>query len=415
MTKKIISLCLSAVMMLSFAGCNKKGEEESSASNATNVTVAVAAKQDVSNVITYTGELKAAQDASVSSKIGAKITNIRVDIGDFVSAGTVLATLDGTDYHNAYNQALAAYNSAVAAYNNVANGSTEQSKISVNQALSNAQTAYDNALADYERQKQLFEIGAISQVAFDACKTQLDTAKLALETAQQNHDLTTNVVAPGSVKSAEASVASAKAALDTASSNLGNTSITAPISGYIASNTAKIGQMASPGVELFAISNSNSVDVEVNVTASVIPYIEVGTPAQINVSSASVKDVEGMVTVASPVKNPKTGMYTVRVTIDNTDGKLMVGMPAEITLTTDTAVNSIAIPSEALLEDNEGQTYVYVVGKDNKAVRKNVEIGIEDIEFTQISSGIKEGDKVVVTGKEYISEKNNQVKVVEDK
>jgi len=413
LNKRIICLCLSAVMMLSFAGCKKKAEDEVAA-NATNVTVSVAKEQDISNIITYTGELKAAEDASVSSKIAAKIRAIHVDIGDYVQAGTVLATLDGTDYQNAYNQALAGYNSAVAAYNNVANGSSEQSKISVNQALANAQTAYDNALADYNRQKQLYDIGAISQVAFDACKTQLDTAKLALDTAQQNHDLTVDVVAPGSVKSAQASMESAKAALDTARSNLGNTSITAPISGYVASNNAKIGQMATAGVELFAISNSKSVDVEVNVTASVIPYIEVGTPAKISVKSADIENIEGTVTVASPVKNPKTGMYTVRVTIDNEEGKLMVGMPADITLTTDTAANAVAIPSEALLEDSEGTTYVYIAN-GNKAERKDVEIGIEDTEFTQVISGIKAGDKVIVTGKEYLSEKNNDINITEEK
>lgn len=389
---------MSAVMMLSFAGCKKKAKDDVAA-NATNVTVAIAQEQDVSNVITYTGELKAEEVASVSSKIAAKIRAIHVDIGDYVEAGKVLASLDGTDYQNAYNQALAAYN-------NVASGSSEQSKISVNQALANAQTAYDNALADFNRQKQLFEIGAISQVAFDACKTQLETAKRALDTAQQNRDLTVNVVAPGNT-------ASAKAALDTASSNLANTVVTAPISGYIASNNAKIGQMAAAGVELFSISNSKSVNVEVNVTASVIPYIEVGTPAKISVKSAAIDDIEGTVTVASPVKNPQTGMYTVRVTVDNEDGKLMVGMPAQITLTTDTAVSAIAIPSEALLEDTDGKTYVYVAN-GNKAERRDVEIGIEDTEFTQVTSGISAGDKVIVTGKEYISEKNNDINIIED-
>lgn len=386
---------MSAVMMLSFAGCKKKAEDAASA-NATNVTVAVAKEQDISNIITYTGELKSAEDASVSSKIAAKIRAIHVDIGDYVEAGTLLASLDGTDYQNAYNQALASYN-------NVANGSSEQSKISVNQALANAQTAYDNALADFNRQKQLFEIGAISQVAFDACKTQLETAKLALDTAQQNRDLTVNVVAPGNA-------ASAKAALDTASSNLSNTAITAPISGYIASKNAKIGQMAAAGVELFSISNSKSVNVEVNVTASVIPYIEVGTPAKISVKSAAVENIEGTVTVASPVKNPQTGMYTVRVTVDNADGKLMVGMPAEITLTTDTAVDAVAIPSDALLEDADGKTYVYIA-KDNKAERRDVEVGIENADLAQIVSGIKAGDKVIVVGKEYISEKNNEINI----
>ncbi len=413
MTKKIICIFLSALIIFSVSGCNKKAEEEVNNTSATNVTVAEAANRDIANVVTYTGELKAAQNASVTSKVSAKIKSVNAEIGDYVTAGTVLVSLDTTDYQNAYNQALASYNSAVAAYENVANGSSEQSKVSVSQSLSAARTAYDNALSEYNRQKQLYDIGAISEVALNNYKTQLDTAKLNLDTAQQNYDLTVDVVTPGNVKSAQASVASAKAALDTASSNLRNASVTAPISGYIASSNVKLGQMAAAGAELFTISNSKSVDAEVNVTESVISFITVGTEASISIKSASVEDVKGAVTVVNPVKNEATGMYTVRVTIPNENGKLKVGMMADITLTTDTAVSAVAIPSEALLEDDQGVQYVYVVQGD-KASKKEVETGISDTKYTQITSGLKEGEQVVVTGKEYISEKNNEINITSE-
>lgn len=413
MNKKLICIFMASLMLVTLSACSGKDEPAQTASSATNVTVADVSKRDISNVVTYTGELKAAQDASVSSKVSAKVTAVNAEIGDYVTAGKVLASLDTTDYRNAYNQALASYNSAVAAYENVANGSSEQSKVSVNQSLSAAQTAYDNALSEYNRQKQLYDIGAISEVVLNNYKTQLDTAKLNLETAQENYNLTVDVVAPGNIKSAQASVASAKAALDTAASNLNNASVTAPISGYIASSSVKVGQMATPGVEMFTISNSKSVDAEVNVTESVISYITEGSEALVSIKSASIENIKGTVSVVNPVKSAQTGMYTVRVSIPNDDEKLKVGMMADISLTTDTALSSVSVLSESLLEDSDGVSYVYVVNGD-KAVRKDVEIGISDTKYTQILSGLKGGEQVVVTGKEYISDKNNEIKITSE-
>ncbi|MDD4690206.1 MAG: efflux RND transporter periplasmic adaptor subunit, partial [Eubacteriales bacterium] len=409
--KKLICIILSAMTILSFAGCTKEETKQTGTdSNVINVTVATVKARNITDGVTYPGELKASEDASVSSKISAKVTGVNVKLGEYVKAGTVLATLDGTDYRNAYNQAQAAYNSAVAAYENVAEGSSKQSEISVNQSLNMAQTNYDNALDNYNRQKQLFDIGAISQVALDSYKTQLDTAKLNLETAQRTHELTVGVTAPGSVKSAKAAVESASAALNTASSNLSNSSIVAPISGYVASSNIKLGQMATPGVELFAIMNYNSVDAEVSVTESAIPYITIGSKAKINVKSAGMENIEALVSVVNPVKNAKTGMYTVKVSIPNKNGKLMVGMMADITLTTDSVKNALSVLSDAILEDDEGNSYVYVV-EGNKAKRRDINTGVSNSKYTQVISGLSDGEKVVVTGKEYISDVNNVIKI----
>ncbi len=411
MNKKVLSLTLAALLAVSFASCGNKNEK-SEQKTATNVTVSTAEISDIESTVSYTGEVKAASSASVSPKASGEIKAVYAEIGDFVSAGSVLMQIDQTQYRLSYNQAKAAYDSAVAAYNNVKNGSSAQTKISMNQSLSNAQSAYDTALDNYNRQKSLFDIGAISQVALDAAKTSLDNASVALETAKASADLNTSVIEPQSQASAKAAVDQAKAALDLAVNSLSNCTVKAPISGYISSKNANVGQTAAQGMEVFSIKNSDFVDVEINVTEAVVGSLSVGTPAKITIKSAKITDADATVSVLGEAKNDATGMYTVKVSMDNANSKIKSGMMADVRLVTDKVEDALVIPENAVLKDGD-TLYVYVAN-GNKAVKKEIEIGVDDGKNTQVLSGISNGDKVIVDGKEYLSDTNSDIKVVSD-
>ncbi len=409
MNKKAVSLITALALAASFAGCGKKAEKQEQ-KTATNVTVSEAKISSIESTVSYTGEVKAASSASVSPKASGEIKAVYAEIGDFVKAGTVLMKIDSSSYQLSYNQAKAAYNSAVAAYNNVKNGSNAQTQVSMNQNLANAQSAYDTARDNYNRQKSLFDIGAISQVALDAAKTQLDNASVALETAKASANLSANVIEPQSEASAKAAVDQAKAAVDLAANSLANCTVTAPISGYISSKNASVGQTAAQGMEVFGIKNSDSVDVEINVTESVIGSLSVGTSAKIDIKSAKIEGADGVVSVLGEAKNDTTGMYPVKVSINNADGKIKVGMMADVSLVTDKVDGVLTISQNSVLKSGDKE-YVYVAdGK--KAVKKDIETGITDGKNVEVLSGISEGDKVITDGKEYLSETNNDIKIV---
>lgn len=409
MNKKAVSLITALALAASFAGCGKKAEKQEQ-KTATNVTVSEAKISSIESTVSYTGEVKAASSASVSPKASGEIKAVYAEIGDFVKAGAVLMKIDTSAYQLSYNQAKAAYNSAVAAYNNVKNGSNAQTQVSMNQNLANAQSAYDTARDNYNRQKSLFDIGAISQVALDAAKTQLDNASVALETAKASANLSANVIEPQSEASAKAAVDQAKAAVDLAANSLANCTVTAPISGYISSRNASVGQTAAQGMEVFGIKNSDSVDVEINVTESVIGSLSVGTSAKIDIKSAKIEGADGVVSVLGEAKNDTTGMYPVKVSINNADGKIKVGMMADVSLVTDKVDGVLTISQNSVLKSGDKE-YVYVAdGK--KAVKKDIETGITDGKNVEVLSGISEGDKVITDGKEYLSETNNDIKIV---
>lgn len=514
--KKTVSIILAATMILGCCSCGKKKEEDTQEKSGSNVTVYTAALESISDTVTYTGEIKACESVSISSKVSAKAKTVYHNEGDFVKAGEILAKLDDTDIELSYKQAEAAYNSAVAAYNMTVNSSTKQASVSAQQGLKSAQIAYDSALSNYNRERQLYEsnsqlilaeqqyndaknayqrqkelydnnstviaaknalttaeenltrtqqlfdLGAASQLELDTAKnnvenarasydsaqsgakTQLDSAYSAMVSAEQGYNNTkisasaayenaqnnlknaenalknakenislTNVSSKESISTAAASVESAKAALATARNTLNNTTITAPIDGFVASKNINEGQMVAQGIEIFSIKNSDNVDAEISVTEAVIPYVSVGTQAKVEIKSADNLTVDGIVTLVNTVKDVQSGMYTVRVSIPNGDNKIKVGMFADVTLVTQQNDSSVIIPSDSLMQDGE-EMYVYVANASNKAEKKVVLTGIQNSDYTEILSGINEGDKVVVGGKEYISEENNELNITSE-
>lgn len=394
--KYIAVVCLACTLL---SACGKEAVNEET-EVATNVTVYQVSASDINSEVNYTGEVKALEESDVASKITATIESINYDIGDYVNAGDVLAVLDDTDYRNVYNQALAAYNTAL--------GSYQQMTAQLQTAISGAQIEYDNALLNYNRQKALYEAGAISKVAFEAAETRLSSAELNLNSAKTNYE----IAITSTYATAKASVDSAKAALDSATNNLNNTVITAPISGYIASKNGNVGQIAAVGSPMFSVKSSEIVNVEISVTESVIPYITVGTKATVTVSTASLIDIEGEVSAVNTVKNPQTGMYTVRIKIDNKDDALKIGMMADVVLETQSKSGVIIIPSDAIMQDDGGY-YIYVVN-GNSAEKRNISVGITNNDFTEVTSGLSANETVVVSGKEYISKENNTVNIVQE-
>ena len=376
-TKKILTFITIGAVIMSVSGCGKRNDVPTSAAS-TNVTVSEVKTQTIEETATYTGELKASESTSVSVKVSGVVEAVYCEIGDYVNAGDILLQIDRTDYLTQYNQANTAYLSVLS-----------QSKA----LIDSAQIEYNNAKINCDNQKVLYDNGAISKIAYDSAVTRFENAKINLNSAKEQSGLN-----------------SARAALDAAENSLGYTTVYAPISGYISTKNTNVGQMASPGVEIFSIKNTSTVNAQLNVAESVIPKVSVGAKAIVNVKSID-SSVEGVVTIASPTKNPQTGMYNVSIAIENPEDVLKDGMFADITLTISDAVDALIIPSDAILEDENGQKYVFVAD-DGVAVKKEIVVGIITEEYTEILKGVQEGDKVIVSGKEYLSDENSKIKIV---
>jgi len=284
----------------------------------------------------------------------------------------------------------------------------------------NAQAAYDTASSGSKAQlnsaysamitaQQQYNTAEISASApLDAAESALKTAETALSNAKENIGLT-GISTEENISTASANVESARAGLATAQNALNNATITAPISGYISYKNITKGQLTGQGVEVFTIKNASIVNAEISVTESVIPFITEGTQAQVLISSISETPFTGNISLVNTVKNPQTGMYTVKVSIENKDNLIKVGMFADVTLTTGYNPTATIIHSDSIMQQNN-ETYVYVAN-GNTAEKRNILTGIQTPEYTEILSGIAPGEIVVVSGKEYLSDTNNQLNV----
>ncbi len=430
MTYKRVFLIITALVLAvgALAGCGDAVQTIEDATDATeagvNVRVSKAAVRDIESTANYTGELIAEDMAYVTSKVSAKVEKINADLGDWVNKGDVLVYLDDTDYvmqlesaKAAYKQAEAAYNSALAASENI-EGVNAQTEAQLSQAVKASEIGYNDAKANFDRQSELYQKGAISLVAYESAKSALSSAEIAYSSAKKNYDIAVNVLAQGNKKSAESSVATASAAISSAKlaveqgeKMVANTVVRAPISGYISSKNVEIGQFVSTGMALFTIADTKNLEVEIKVTEAVVPYIEKGGKAFVKVPSAN-KEAEGEVSLVNPVKDMQSGMYVVRIAVSNSDDKFKVGMFSDVEIiTSESEDEALCILNEAVIRSEEG-SYVYVV-KDNIAEKRLVTLSVTDGEYVSVLDGVEEGDLVVCEGKEYISEENNFVNIVE--
>lgn len=288
----------------------------------------------------------------------------------------------------------------------------ENLRASLTSMESQKQASYDASYSTMVKAQENLSTTRLNlSASYDAARNALNNAENALAQAKENIGLT-EVSNASSISTANAQLENARTALASAKDNLENTKIRAMSSGCISSKTAQVGQMASPGVELFSIKNTNALMAEIEVTESVIPLIRKGTKALISVQSAGVEGISGIVSLVNPTKNEKTGMYTVQVNIDNKNGKLNTGMFADVTLITDSTPDAVTIPSDAIILSGE-ESYVYVASADGMTAEKRmITTGIETGDTTEIVAGVEIGDRVIVSGQDYLSEQNNEINIV---
>ena len=238
-----------------------------------------------------------------------------------------------------------------------------------------AKLGRDNAKSTYDSNKLLYDEEIIS-------KNEFDQIKYAYE-------------------SADAQLASIQVQMDNLKKNISDCTVTSPMTGVIATRGVEKGSFASQAAPAYTVMDLSTIKVEVSVSEQVLNTIQVGDKVSVLMTAASETPLTGTVATIAPAAE-QTGMYTVKVELDNKDGKIKSGMMAEVSFTMAASDDTILLPRNAVIEkDNE--TYVYVIN-NGKAKKTAVELGIEAEDTIEIKSGLKKGDNVVTKGQTYLSD-----------
>ncbi len=431
MKKKLVWIIASLlVIIIVFVILKKKGiigKEEG-----INVSVEKVNRHTITETVTASGKIYPEVELKMSSDISGQIVELNVEEGDSVKKGQLLAKIYADIYSNQRNQAAAQVNQQEAMVENA------------NAQLPGLKATMDAAQAQYDRQKTLLAQKVISQAEFETATTSLRTAQANYSAAQQN------------VHSNMAAVASAKANLAISSENVNRTTISSPISGVISLLSVKKGERVSGnqfalGTEIMRVADMSKIEAVVDVGENDITKVHLGDSAVIEVDAYSNRKFKGIVTqiASSIVASAGTGTsssttndvtnYKVHIRLDPSTYKDLMenkrpkslifrpGMTASADIQTKTHTEVLSVPINAVttrekkagsqaeakdkkpVQDAMGDEkvaatsggdldeVVFLLQPDKTVKQVSVKTDIQDINYIEIVSGLKQ-DEQVVTG-----------------
>jgi HlyD family secretion protein len=435
-------LILTLVLLAALFGLSKAGvfgKDEG-----TKVTSEKVQKRTIIEMVNASGKVYPEIEVKISPDISGEITELTVQEGDTVKKGQLLARIYADIYSIQRDQAAFGVNQSRA---QVANSQA---------SLDALQAQLEQAERTFDMQKKLFDEKVISRNEFNTADAALKTAKANYKAAVQN------------IRGGEASVQTAQANLSKAAKDLGRTSIVAPMDGVVSLLNVKKGEKVAGnsfnvGTEILRIADMNSIEVRVDVGENDIPKVKLGDSALIEIDAYSDRKFKGTVTQIASSNNGAAGQSSLTSTTssDVTQYKVYIrllpesysdllgkgsfpfrpGMSANADIQTKTVTNVLSLPinavttrekEEAKLKEkqkekdaeapapsvNDLEVVVFVLGTDAKVKKVIVKPGIQDINYIEIISGIKEGEEIITGPYDVVNKslkENDMVKVVDKK
>lgn len=284
----------------------------------------------------FTGTVVANQNAILAARLTATIAEVLVDVGAQVKQGDILIRLESSDLNARVNQ-------------------TEQ-------ALSSAQSQLNVARKQYKRAETLLAKKLISQSDFDQVESQLKTAN--------------------------ADFKQAKATVKEAETTYGFSIITAPFDGVVDTRAINEGDTATPGMHLLSLYNPDTLQLEVNISESLLSNTTIGTLLNYQIPSFNIK-AQGNVIEVSPATDSSSRSFLLKISLAQHNEKLFPGSYARIWV--DSAmVEQLVVPNQAVYQVGQ-LDYVKVV-EEGKVETKLIQLA----DNFHVRKGLKSGDVVVL-------------------
>lgn len=394
------------------------------------VTTEKAVKRTIIETVNASGKIYPEVEVKLSPDISGEIVELNVEEGDSVKKGQVLAQIYGDIYATQRDQAAAIVNQQKA---QVANASA---------SLGALQAQLDQAKKTYDMQKELYDEKVISKNEFNTADAAYKTAVANLKAAQQG------------IIGSQASVQSARAALAKANKDISRATLEAPMDGVVSLLSVKkgervVGSSMMAGTEMMRIADMSKIEVRVDVGENDVPKVRLGDSATIEVDAFNNRKFTGKVTQIASSNNGAANAstssaastdvtnYKVYIRIDPASYKDLIdttrkknfpfrpGMSASADIQTKTHVNVLSIPINAVTTrekndslrnstaqavdvnnintdatgnnstDNDYDEVVFVLQADGTVRKQKVKTGIQDINYIEITEGLKEGDEVI--------------------
>lgn len=411
--KKVISIVVVIlVVVAAFQGIRslKKDKGTEAKQEIRNVKTQKIKRGSISADVEFPGNLKAKTQVVVFPKTGGRVASVNVNVGDKVTAGQLLYTLDSAELEANLKAQQAGLEAANANLEKTSDSGLAQQVSQAEQSLQKAKVRFNDAKDNYDKMQKLYAAGAIAKKELDDAKTQYDNASIDLNADQTNLNLVLDKIGPQNTKAAAAQVAQSQAGVNSVQIQINNSKITSPISGIVAAKDVEVGQMAGGQSGSVTVIDSTTVTAEITVSDKILGRLQVGQSIPVVISALENKEVSGVIETISPEANSKDNSYIVKIKIDNANGEIKSGMFAKVSLQTESKDNVLIVPNQAIKIEN-GVNYIYTV-ENGKIKKVSVNTGISNNKFTEVSGNIKENDDIITEGQSILAdgEKVNIVK-----
>lgn len=345
---KLKYFALFVLIVLTAVSCGpKQNDAVDDEKNEIPVEAYVVNSTSIDQTLPFTATLKPIHEVDLIAEVSGEVLNVIKELGDYVSLKDTLAYIEDDIPKSQYRQAQS---QLVSAENNM--------KI---------------AELNLKSDKDLFERGDISELAFEQSQLGL--------------------------KAAKADYLSATTAFEQLKKGYLETRITSPIKGFVSRKYINLGTMVSPGMPVYHVVDISVLKCQISVAQALINRVHVGSKVHVTLSTLRNQAFDGVVKYISPQADERTGGFIVEIHIPNSrDFKIKAGVTAKVNLTISELGEQIVIPDHAVVQKND-LVYIYRVQKGKASL---LEIKISEIVGNQmvIEEGLAIGDTIVVVGME---------------
>jgi HlyD family secretion protein len=284
-----------------------------------------------------------AREVDLAFQVGGRITELRVDEGDAVKAEQWVAELDARDYELALRNAIAQMEAAQAALAALRAGTRIQELRVAEAQLAKAQADLDYARVEFKRVADLVSKKLAPEDQLDQSRQRQNVALAGVEQARQNLALLREGPRQEDIDQAAATLRARQAAVETARQQRGYVQLRSPVAGVVSVRLAEAGEVVSPGKAVLRVAELGRPWVRAYLNETDLARVRLGQSAEVRVDGLPGKVLAGRLAFIAPDAEftPKTVetralrvdlVYRVKIEVDNSDGALKLGQPADVVL-----------------------------------------------------------------------------------
>ncbi|HBS60250.1 MAG TPA: hypothetical protein DEA44_13395 [Firmicutes bacterium] len=290
--------------------------------------------------ITATGTIEVTR-FDVTPKVGGYIVELAIKEGDKVSEHQVVARITRPDLQAQVQRDEAALQKAEVQLQDLVKGARNQELAEAEAGVATAEAVFEKARADYGRFQELYRQGAVSRQQMEAATVSYESAQGALDAARARLSLAAEGNRPDVIEAQRLEVARSKASLEMTKTQLDDTRISSPGTGLVLSKNFEQGEYVNAGAPIATIGDLNDCWVKIYIPSTQLGLLYIGQPANVKVDSFPDRVFSGEIREISQnaefmprqslTQHERANMvFAVKVRVNNAEGSLKPGMPADV-------------------------------------------------------------------------------------